>query len=152
MTQFRKYKKLILTILIFFAIISPMFKIDRWEKVYTYKNICYQNNCFHYEIVDSSETRQLWLMFRKNLPIQSWMLFVFPSSSINKFWMKNTLIPLDIIRLDKNFIIQYVNHHTPLCEWSECPSYGPDQLSKYILEINSWQAENRQVWEKLILR
>lgn len=152
MRQLKRYKKLILIILILFAIVPPIFKTDKSERVYFYKNICYQNDCFHYEIADSSGTRQLWLMFRKTLPIQSWMLFVFPNSSINKFWMKNTIIPLDIIRLDKDFTIQYINRNTPWCEGSKCPSYWPNKLSKYVLELNSWQSENWQVWENLIFR
>lgn len=152
MNRLRKYKKLILIILIFLAIIAPMLKTDKWEKVYTSKQICYQENCFHYEIADSSETRQLWLMYRKNLPIQSWMLFVFTDSLEHSFRMKNTLIPLDIIRLDKNFKIQYISHETPPCKQEDCPSYGTDKLSKYVLEINSWLAKDRQIWDKLILR
>jgi len=152
MNRLRKYKKLILIILIFLAIIAPMFKTDKWEKVYTSKQICYQENCFHYEIADSSETRQLWLMYRKSLPTQSWMLFVFTDSLVHSFRMKNTLIPLDIIRLDKNFKIQYISHETPPCKQETCPSYGTDKLSKYVLEINSWLAKNRQIWDKLILR
>ncbi len=152
MNQLKRHKKLILFILIFFAIISPIFKIDNWENVYTSKNICYQDTCFHYEIVDSPETRQLWLMYRKVLPIQSWMLFVFTDSLVHKFRMKNTLIPLDILRLDKNFNIQYINHNTLPCTQLNCPNYGPDKLSKYVLEINAWQAQDRQLWKKLILK
>mgnify|MGYP001806043358 CR=1 FL=1 len=152
MSKFRKYKKLILIILIFLAIISPMFKSHKLENIYTSKQICYQEKCFHYEIADSPETRQLWLMYRDSLPMQSWMLFVFTDSMAHSFWMKNTLIPLDIIRLDKNLSIQYISHETPPCKQSDCPSYGTDRQSKYVLEINSGLSKDRKIWENLILR
>ena len=152
MNKLRKYKKTILIILIFLAVIAPRFKTDNLEKVYTSKQICYQENCFHYEIADSPETRQLWLMYRQYLPIQSWMLFVFTDSLSHNFRMKNTLIPLDIIRLDKNLSIQYISHETPPCKQSDCPSYGTDKQSKYVLEINSGLSKDRKIWENLILR
>lgn len=152
MIWLKKYKKLILIILLFFAVISPIFKIDKWDKIYSYNKICHQNTCFRYEIADTSETRQLWLMFREKLPTQSWMLFLFPNSSIHSFRMKNTLIPLDIIRLDKNFKIQYISYETPPCKQKNCPNYWTEKLSKYVLEINSWLSKGRQIWNKLILR
>lgn len=152
MNKLRKSKKLILIILIFFAIISPIFKTDKWNTIYSYNKICYQNDCFHYEIADTPETRQLWLMYRESLPIQSWMLFFFNESSIHSFRMKNTLIPLDILRLDKNFEIIYISPNTPPCTELDCPWYGPQAKSKYVLEVNAGLSKERSVWDRMILR
>ena len=61
--------------------------------------MCYENHCFELEIADTPEKRELWLMFRESLAENQGMLFVFDRSDFWSFWMRNTLIPLDIVRL-----------------------------------------------------
>ena len=48
------------------------------------------------EVVSTPAAMERGLMYRKSLPADSGMLFVFPESSDHSFWMKNTLIPLSI--------------------------------------------------------
>ena len=48
------------------------------------------------EIADNSETRRTGLMYRKSMPENSGMLFIFESDQRLSFWMKNTIIPLSI--------------------------------------------------------
>lgn len=64
------------------------------------------------------------------------MLFVFPITGIYKFWMKNTLISLDMIWIDDDKrIIDIVT--APICEKDPCSTYGPDQNARYVLELNA---------------
>jgi len=51
----------------------------------------------HVEVVDTEPLRQLGLMHRESLPPDQGMLFVFDRPQRLAFWMKNTLIPLDMI-------------------------------------------------------
>ena len=52
------------------------------------------------EVADTEATRQRGLMFRDTLAPNEGMLFVFDASGFYPFWMKNTLIPLDILWLE----------------------------------------------------
>ena len=49
------------------------------------------------DVVDSPATREQGLMFRRNLPKNYGMLFVFPGEDAKVFWMKNTWVSLDIV-------------------------------------------------------
>ena len=49
------------------------------------------------EIADSDEERARGLMFRRDLPAGQGMLFIYESPQPVSFWMRNTLIPLDIV-------------------------------------------------------
>lgn len=57
------------------------------------------------EIADDNEERIKGLMFRERLNENSGMFFVFENEEEQTFWMKNTLIALDIIFIDKNLEI-----------------------------------------------
>ena len=67
------------------------------------------------EIVDTPETIERGLMFRKSLGPNEGMLFVFEQAGFYPFWMKNTLIPLDIIWLDADWRIVSIAASVPPC-------------------------------------
>ncbi len=52
------------------------------------------------EVADTDKKREQGLMFRKELPEDRGMLFLFDEEGDHTFWMKNTLIPLDLIFVD----------------------------------------------------
>ena len=98
------------------------------------------HNCFSVEIADSKEERAKGLMFREELCSDCGMLFVYEESGDYKFWMKNTLIPLDIIWWDSDYRVIHIAEAVP-CVTDECELYGPDLDSTYILEVNSGVAK-----------
>jgi uncharacterized protein len=94
----------------------------------------------HVEIADTPAKFSQGLMFRKYLPKEQGMLFKFPYSKAWAFWMKNTLIPLDIIWLNEHKqVIYYLDKVQPCKDTSECPLYTPphSQKARYVLEIAS---------------
>ena len=99
--------------------------------------VCIEGKCFEVDIAESYEEQKQGLMFIESLEEGKGMLFVYNNKSQKYFWMKNTLIPLDIIWIDNNTVV-YVSDNTPICKSSEsCPIYGTDTPVKYVLEVNS---------------
>jgi hypothetical protein len=75
-------------------------------------------------------------MNRASMGEKNGMLFVFQTSDLYPFWMKNTLIPLDMIRIDDQLKVVRVLTAQP-CHTDPCPNYDPQVSAKYVLEINS---------------
>ena len=98
--------------------------------------VCLENKCFNVEIADSSKERETGLMNREYLDPDSGMFFVFDKMGVYKFWMKNTLIPLDIIWIDENNKIIFIKENAEPCKVEQCETFGSDEKAKYILEIN----------------
>lgn len=87
---------------------------------------------FQAEVADSPEARARGLMHRTQLGEREGMLFLFPSERPLSFWMKNTLIPLDMvfIRADKT-VLGIVENAEPMTETSR---FVPGN-SQFVLEI-----------------
>ncbi|HYD44411.1 MAG TPA: DUF192 domain-containing protein [Phenylobacterium sp.] len=94
-------------------------------------------HAFQVEFVDNDETRARGLMHRKSLAPNRGMLFDFKTERPVAFWMKNTLIPLDMIfvRADGR-ILSIARNTTPLSE-APVPSGGPVRA---VLEIPGGRA------------
>ena len=88
---------------------------------------------FDVEIADTNEERAQGLMFRENLPRGAGMLFVYEYPQTAAFWMKNTLIPLDIIFLDERGQVTLVHPNAVPGDLTPIP--GGDQVFA-VLEIN----------------
>ncbi|MBI2550620.1 DUF192 domain-containing protein [Candidatus Woesearchaeota archaeon] len=87
------------------------------------------------EIAGTDEERAQGLMFRTSLGKNDGMLFIYPSASAVNFWMKNTLIPLDIVFISEDFTVVKIHHAVP-CQADPCPLYNSGQPIKYVLEVN----------------
>ena len=89
-------------------------------------------------------------MFIKQLPENSWMLFVFDKEDTYTFRMKNTLIPLDMIRINKDNKIVDIQEALP-CTTDICQTYPWKEPASYVLEVNKWLSKKRGIspWEKV---
>lgn len=96
-----------------------------------------KSHTFKVEIADEEPERQLGLMNRERLARDTGMLFQFEGMAMRSFWMRNTLISLDIIYLDdKGRIVSIARNAKPLDE-TPLSSIVP---AKGVLEINGGQA------------
>ena len=89
------------------------------------------------EIAASDADRQRGLMFRERLAPNEGMVFIFEESGTYPFWMKNTLIPLDMIWVDSHYRIVDIAHSVPPCKADPCPSYGHNGSALYVVEVVS---------------
>ncbi len=88
---------------------------------------------FAIELADTFDERAKGLMFRTKMARYSGMLFVYPEPSSVTFWMKNTLIPLDMIFLDKTGLVTRVHEKASPQSLATIPG-GDNVLA--VLEIN----------------
>ena len=102
---------------------------------------CVGEKCFKIQIADSQEERENGLMFVEQMLEDEGMLFIFEEQGVYPFWMKNTLIPLDIIWLDENKSIVFIKESALPCKEEPCEIINPDKSAKYVLEINSGMAD-----------
>ncbi len=78
--------------------------------VYSNLDISINNDTIHTVVAETFYERARGLMFRTSLAQDSGMFFVFDRPETLYFWMKNTLIPLDIAFVDSNFVIVDIKH------------------------------------------
>ncbi|MGY6270245.1 DUF192 domain-containing protein [Achromobacter denitrificans] len=72
------------------------------------------------EVADSDETRRNGLMFRRELPGNDGMLFVFEQPDVQCFWMRNTLLPLSIAFIADDGTIVNIEDMAPQTEDPHC--------------------------------
>ena len=102
---------------------------------------CLNGKCWNVEIADNNVEREIGLMNRGNLSEDAGMLFIFDTIGKHGFWMKNTLIALDIIWIDENGHIVFIKKDARPCLTERCESYYSDENARYVLEVNSGIAE-----------
>lgn len=88
---------------------------------------------FAIELADTEAERARGLMFRKHMNRDAGMLFVYDAPRPVAFWMKNTLIPLDMIFADRTGTVRHVHHMAK--PHDETPIFGGDGILA-VLEIN----------------
>lgn len=142
--------KLVILIIILFSIVGViLFLIMNGEFNEEITSVCFSEKCFEVEVVRTPEERAQGLMFREFLELNKGMLFIFPREEKYSFWMKNTLIPLDIIWISKDLEIVYIEKNVLPCIEEICESYPPNEKALYVLEINSDLSEGIVVGDKV---
>ena len=77
------------------------------------------------------------------------MLFLFADEGVHRFWMKNTMIPLDMVWMDADGRVLFVSADTPPCKADPCPNYGPDRPPRASWRSRAeWAARRRSWWAR----
>lgn len=104
---------------------------------------------FSVEIADEPRERARGLMYRRTLPRGAGMLFVYEHPQNVRFWMKNTLIPLDMLFLDRSGRVTRI--HEMARPGDLTPIDGGDAVFA-VLEINGGLARRYGITEGSVMR
>lgn len=98
------------------------------------------------ELAISQDEQSLGLMYRDHMDQNHGMVFPYNKPQSLNFWMKNTLIPLDIIFLDENRKVVNIAKAMP-CKEDElpCEIYRSTAPAMYVLEVNQGVAEKHKL-------
>ena len=97
---------------------------------------------YHVEVAKTNEEQAEGLMYRLELKKNGGMLFLFNNEKKASFWMKNTLIPLDIIFINKNGSINKIYKNTVPKSLKRIMSKGKVLA---VLEINAGEANKNNI-------
>ncbi len=86
------------------------------------------------EISDNEYKQQLGLMYRDTMDEYQGMLFIFPLETYRSFWMRNTILSLDIIFINSQKEIVNIHKNTTPYSESSYPSTAP---AIYVVEVNA---------------
>jgi uncharacterized protein len=98
------------------------------------------------ELALTPKEQEQGLSGRENLKNDEGMLFIFQKSSKNYFWMKDMNFPIDIIWIDENFRVVFIEKEA-LPESYPLTS-GPNQNSRYVLEVLGGFSEKNNLKEE----
>lgn len=135
---------ILVVILAVWSIYSYIKKIPQTTAEMRKTTVIINGHTFEVEIAENDATRQKGLMNRTKLEKNHGMLFVFEKTGLYPFWMKNTIIPLDIIWISADKEVTYVYQNATPCQNSVealCKSIIPTSTAKYVLEINGGLAK-----------
>ena len=97
---------------------------------------------YHVEIADTPYLRSKGLMYRKSMPKNNGMLFIFEKPQIISMWMKNTHIPLDMLFVDKNGIIRHIHENAKPFDETIISSVVP---VNFVIELNAGQVKEKNI-------
>lgn len=96
---------------------------------------------FVVEVAKTDREKALGLMYRKEIPDNFGMLFIYSNEDYRGMWMKNTLVSLDLIFLNSEKEIVEILHNVPPCVKDPCRSYISEKKAKYVLELKGKRSE-----------
>lgn len=103
---------------------------------------------YHVELAVTPQEQRKGLMHRQTLPDKHGMLFLFHAPRVARMWMKNTLIPLDMIFFDEKGIVTSVHHNARPEDTAIISSMQP---VAGVLEINATEAQQYSIEQGSVL-
>lgn len=138
-------------VVLFFCL---LFVISKFLLIYAYETkslsdkvtVVLAGKTYHLELADTVSKRNIGLMNRYSMPLDEGMLFVFESSGIYPFWMKDTKIALDLIWINDSGEIVFIKENAQPCSnivSAICSSILPGlKPAKYVIELNGGQLKD----------
>ncbi len=142
-TSMKKFTLISIACLLVFVIVFAYFVFQKkygWPAD-GFPRVCFKNKCFDVEIAATEAERQKGLMNRESLGADKGMIFIFDKPANYSFWMKNTLIPLDMVWLDQDRKIVFINENAQPCGSKDCSVVTPVIKSQYVFEAKAGTAK-----------
>lgn len=99
-----------------------------------------EHRCIALEVARTADQQRIGLMQRPELPPLRGMWFPFERPQPLRFWMFNTLAPLDMLFVRQGRVIA-VEAQVPPCPSLPCPSYGPARPADGVVELGPGEAQ-----------
>lgn len=134
----QRFKKLVLisaTIVFAISVFTIVFLRYQHQRELIRK-VTINSITFNVKIARSAEERAAGLMNVESMPNNEGMFFVYDSEGYRTFWMKDTLIPLDLIFIDDAKRIVDIIPNVQPCEKDPCEMFRSPKGAKYVFEIN----------------
>lgn len=98
------------------------------------------------KLSSTSQERGMGLMRVPGLPRNGGMLFVYTEPTPTTIWMKNMLIPIDILFIGKDFKIKKIDEEVSPCpRGTECTLYPSPEPVTFVLELPSGYVQKHQI-------
>ena len=104
------------------------------------------------ELADTPQKRARGLMFRNRLADDTGMLFVFEEAGPWSFWMKNTMVALDILWMGPDKRIVYIEENIPGCSQDPCREYQSNKDALYALELPAGSVKREKLAKGMRLK
>ena len=144
---------IVILAVILFLVIDPFSKKESTDPEYMFKkdgeltftdSLNNTKTKIDIQIANSDFDRELGLMFRKQMEENKGMLFIFPEEARQSFWMRNTLISLDMIFVNGINKIVTIHKNTQTLSDQSYPSTAP---AKYVIEVNGGYCSKHNINE-----
>lgn len=133
---------IIIALLLFTASIVLIVYLNRSHQKEYRETITIREHSFSTQIASTPEQKEKGLMGVESLSDEEGMLFVYEEKGYRTFWMKDTLIPLDMIFVDDNHRIVDIFHNVSPCTTELCSAYRSAKKAMYVLEVNGGLSKN----------
>ena len=110
-------------------------------------HVTLRGHAFTVELASTPAQQEHGLMDRTSIPADHGMLFVFQDDEPRTFWMKDTLIPLDMLFFDAAHKLVTIQTDALPCKADPCKLYPSNAPARYVLELNAGTAAKLGVRE-----
>ena len=113
---------------------------EQWEKPYNDPKAVVNGKEIQLDVADTEFLKQKGMMYKTSYPKNRGMLFLWDDIVPISMWMRNTLLPLDIIYMVDGEVVDYDKDVQP-CEEQQCDTYG-DVNANQVMELLSGGVDN----------
>ncbi len=130
----KKTLKIAVIAFVVLVFVGTMFNFVNGKRPLSIKTLTGNEVTYRVERATTPKELATGLMYRKKLAPKTGMIFLFGKERLTNMWMKNTLIPLDMVFFDKKGTVTYVHKDAKPMDETLIPSFLP---AFGVLEINA---------------